>query len=166
MKISDTLLAEFDHEVSTTRKVLDRVPENRWDWTPHEKSMNLGRLACHVAEMPMFATAIAQSDTMDFAKGDYKMVEAANRQQLLDAFDKNTGEARAAIAGLSNEEFMKSWSLQNDGKTLLSMPKAAVLRSFMMNHLIHHRGQLSVYLRLTNTPVPSIYGPSADEAGM
>ena len=166
MKISDTLLPEFDHEVGTTRRVLERVPENQWDWTPHEKSMKMGRLACHVAEMPMFATSIAKSDTMDFAKGDYKTIEAANRQQLLDAFDKVTSEARTAIAGLSNEEFMKPWSLQNDGKTLLSMPKAVVLRSFMMNHLIHHRGQLSVYLRLTNTPVPSIYGPSGDEGGM
>jgi len=166
MKISDTLLPEFDHEVSTTRKVLERVPEDKWDWTPHEKSMKMGRLACHVAEMPMFATSIAKSDTMDFSKGDYKAIEAANRQQLLDAFDKVTGEARAAIAGLSNEEFMKSWSLQNDGKTLLSMPKVGVLRSFMMNHLIHHRGQLSVYLRLNNVAVPSIYGPSADEGGM
>jgi len=166
MKISDTLLPEFDHEVSTTRKVLERVPENQWDWTPHEKSMKMGRLACHVAEMPMFATSIAKSDAMDFAKGDYKAIEAANRQKLLDAFDKNTSEARAAIAGMSNEDLMKSWSLLNDGKALLSMPKVAVLRSFMMNHLIHHRGQLSVYLRLTNTPVPSIYGPSADEGGM
>ncbi len=165
MKISDSLLPEFDHEVSTTRKVLERVPENQWDWTPHEKSMKMGRLACHVAELTQFATAIAKSDSMDFAKGDYKVLEATNRQQLLGAFDKNSAEARAAIAGLSNEEFMKPWSLQNDGKTLLSMPKAAVLRSFMMNHLIHHRGQLSVYLRLTNTPVPSIYGPSADDRG-
>jgi hypothetical protein len=90
MKISDTLLPEFDHEVSTTRKVLERVPENQWDWTPHEKSMKMGRLACHVAEMPMFATSVANSDSMDFAKGDYKTIEAANRQQLLDAFDKVT----------------------------------------------------------------------------
>ncbi len=165
MKISDTLLPEFDHEVGTTRKVLERVPEDRWDWTPHEKSMKMGRLACHVAEMPMFATSIATSDSMDFAKGDYKVIEAADRKQLLDAFDKVTAEARAAIAGLSNEEFMKSWSLVNDGKTLMTMPKAVVLRSFMMNHLIHHRGQLSVYLRLTDTAVPSIYGPSADDRG-
>ena len=166
MKISDSLLPEFDHEVGTTRKVLERVPENQWNWTPHEKSMKMGR-----ARLPRGGDAHVrhrhrQIRRMDFAKGDYKSIEAANRQQFLDAFDKNTSEARAAIAGMSNEDFMKTWSLLNDGKALLSMPKIAVLRSFMMNHLIHHRGQLSVYLRLTNTPVPSIYGPSADEGGM
>ena len=166
MKISDSLLPEFDHEVSTTRKLLERVPEDKWDWTPHEKSMKLGRLACHVAELPYFATSTAKSDSMDFAKGEYKTVEAANRQQLLDAFDKQATDARAAIAALSDEELMKPWSLVMDGKALMTMPKAGVLRTVMMNHLIHHRGQLSVYLRLTNTPVPSIYGPSADEGNM
>jgi len=166
MKISDALLPEFDHEISTTRKLLERVPEDKWDWTPHEKSMKLGRLACHVAELPFFATSTAQSDSMDFAKGEYKTVEAANRQQLLDAFDKNATGARAAIAALSDEDLMKPWSLVMDGKALMTMPKAGVLRTIMMNHLIHHRGQLSVYLRLTDTPVPSIYGPSADEGSM
>ena len=166
MKISDSLLPEFDHEVSTTRKLLERVPEDKWDWTPHEKSMKMGRLACHVAEITYFATAAAKSDSMDFAKGEYKSVEAANRQQLLAAFDKQAADARAAIATLSDEELMKPWSLMMDGKALMSMPKIGVLRTVMMNHLIHHRGQLSVYLRLTNTPVPSIYGPSADEGSM
>ena len=166
MKISDRLLPEFDHEVSTTRKLLERVPEDKWDWTPHEKSMKMGRLACHVAELPYFATSTSKSDSMDFAKGEYKTVEAATRQQLLDAFDKNATDARAAIAALSDEDLMKPWSLVMDGKALMTMPKAGVLRTVMMNHLIHHRGQLSVYLRLTDTPVPSIYGPSADEGSM
>jgi uncharacterized damage-inducible protein DinB len=166
MKISDSLLPEFDHEVGTTRKLLERVPEDKWDWAPHEKSMKLGRLACHVAELPYFATSAAKSDSMDFAKGEYKAVEATNRQQLLDAFDQQATDARAAIAALSDEELMKPWSLVMDGKALMTMPKAGVLRTVMMNHLIHHRGQLSVYLRLTDTPVPSIYGPSADEGSM
>ncbi|MDP8988783.1 MAG: DinB family protein [Acidobacteriota bacterium] len=166
MKISDTLLGEFDHEMSTTRKLLERVPEDKWDWTPHEKSMKMGRLACHVAELPYFATFAAKSDSMDFAKGEYKMVEAANRQQLLEAFDKLAAAARAAIAASSDEDLLKPWSLMMDSKALLTMPKAGILRTVMMNHLIHHRGQLSVYLRLTDTPVPSIYGPSADEGGM
>ena len=166
MKISDALLPEFDHEIGTTRKLLERVPEDKWDWAPHPKSMKLGRLACHVAESTQFATAIAKSDSMDFAKGEYVVIEANNRQQLLDAFDKGAAGARAAIAGSSDESLAKSWSMLMDGKSVLTMPKAGVLRTVMMNHLIHHRGQLSVYLRLTDTPVPSIYGPSADEGGM
>lgn len=166
MKISDALLPEFDHEIGTTRKLLERVPEDKWDWAPHEKSMKLGRLACHVAESTQFATSIAKSDSMDFAKGEYVVIDVANRQQLLDAFDKGASSARAAIAGSSDESLAKSWSLMMDGKPIVTMPKAGVLRTVMMNHLIHHRGQLSVYLRLTDTPVPSIYGPSADEGGM
>jgi uncharacterized damage-inducible protein DinB len=166
MKMSDALLPEFDHEIATTRKLLERVPEDKWDWTPHEKSMKLGRLACHVAELTQFATAVANTDSMDFAKGDYKVIDASGRQQLLEAFDKAAAEARAAIAASKDEEMGKPWSLLFDGKPVMTMPKAGVLRTAMMNHLIHHRGQLSVYLRLTGAPVPSIYGPSADEGGM
>jgi uncharacterized damage-inducible protein DinB len=166
MRISDALLPEFDHEISTTRKLLERVPEDKWDWTPHEKSMKLGRLACHVAETPQFAAAVANTDSMDFAKGDYKRIDAPGRKQLLEAFDKLAAEARVAIAGSKDEEMGKPSSLLFDGKPVMTMPKAGVLRTAMMNHLIHHRGQLSVYLRLTGTPVPSIYGPSADEGGL
>jgi uncharacterized damage-inducible protein DinB len=166
MSISAALLPEFDHEISTTRKLLERVPEDKWDWTPHEKSMKLGRLACHVAELTQFATAVANTDSMDFAKGEYKVIDAPGRKQLLEAFDKAAAEARAAIAAAKDEEMGKPWSLLMDGKPVMTMPKAGVLRAAMMNHLIHHRGQLSVYLRLTGAPVPSIYGPSADEGGM
>ena len=166
MSISDALLPEFDHEIGTTRKLLERVPDDKWDWTPHEKSMKLGRLACHVAEITQFATAVAETDSMDFAKGDYKVIDASGRRQLLEAFDKSVAEARAAVTALKDEEMGKPWSLLFDGKPVMTMPKAGVLRTAMMNHLIHHRGQLSVYLRLTGTPVPSIYGPSADEGSM
>jgi uncharacterized damage-inducible protein DinB len=166
MKISDALLPEFDHEMSTTRKLLERVPEDKWDWTPHQKSMTLGRLACHVAELTQFAGAVTTTDSMDFAKGDYKIIDVHGRQQLLAAFDKAAAEARAAIAASNDEDMGKPWSLLFDGKPVMTMPKAGVLRTAMMNHLIHHRGQLSVYLRLTDTPVPSIYGPSADEGNM
>jgi len=166
MKISDALLPEFDHEISTTRKLLERVPDDKWSWTPHEKSMTLGRLACHVAEITQFAAAVANTDSMDFAKGDYKVIDAPGRERLLEAFDKSAAEARAAIAATKDEELGKPWSLLFDGKPVMTMPKAGVLRSAMLNHLIHHRGQLSVYLRLTGTPVPSIYGPSADEGNM
>lgn len=166
MSISDALLPEFDHEISTTRKLLERVPEDKWDWTPHEKSMKLGKLACHVAETPQFAVAVSKTDSMDFAKGGYQQIDASGRQQLLEAFDKLAGEARAAIAGLNDENMVTPWAMLYDGNPVMKMPKVGVLRTAMMNHMIHHRGQLSVYLRLTGVPVPSIYGPSADEGGM
>ncbi len=166
MKLSDILLPEFDHEAATTLRTLERVPEYKFGWTPHEKSMTLGRLACHVAEIPYFGTAVAKADSMDFAKGEYKVIEAANRQQLLAQYNATIQDTRASIAGMSDADMMKSWSLLNDGKTLISMPKVAVLRSILMNHWIHHRGQLTVYLRLTGAAVPSIYGPSADEGSM
>ena len=166
MKISDALLPEFDHEMNTARKLLERVPDNKWGWTPHEKSMNLGRLACHVAEAPQFAMSVAESDGMDFAKGEYKVIDAPSRKELLEIFDKSVAEARTAMAGIKDDEMGKPWSLLMDGKAIMTMPKAGVLRTVLMNHMIHHRGQLSVYLRLTGTPVPSIYGPSADEGSM
>jgi uncharacterized damage-inducible protein DinB len=166
MKISESLLPEFDHEIATARRVLERVPEDKFGWTPHEKSMTLGRLANHVAELPFFALSAASSDSMDFSKGDYKPLDAANRQQLLEAFDKIAADARAAIAGMSDADMMKPWTLMMDGKAVVTLPKIGLLRSIMMNHLIHHRGQLSVYLRLAGATVPSIYGPSADEGAM
>jgi uncharacterized damage-inducible protein DinB len=166
MKISDSLLPEFDHEMATTRKVLERVPDAQFGWTPHEKSMNMGKLACHVAGIPYFGSSVAKADSMDFAKGEYEEIAAANNKELLAGFDKTAAAARSAIAGMSDEDMMKTWALQMNGQTLMSMPKVAVIRTVLMNHLIHHRGQLSVYLRMTNTPVPSIYGPSADEGQM
>jgi uncharacterized damage-inducible protein DinB len=163
MKITDALLPEFDQEMATTRRTLERVPEDKMDWRPHEKSMTLGRLACHIAELPGFASSAARTDSMDFEKGEYKQVHATNRRQLLEAFDQTVAEARSAIAGIGDAELMKPWALRRGDVTLFQAPKAAVIRTVMMNHLIHHRGQLSVYLRLNNAPVPSIYGPSADE---
>ena len=166
MKISDTLLPEFDHEAATTRKALERVAEDKFGWAPHEKSMTLGRLACHVAEIPYFGSAVAKSDSMDFAKGEYKSINAATRQELLDQYDATIKDSRASIAAMSDEEMMKPWALQNGDKVIMSMPKVGVLRVILMNHWIHHRGQLSVYLRLTGSADPSIYGPSADEGMM
>jgi len=165
MPISASLLAEFDHEMKTSRTVIERVPETKFAWKPHEKSMSAGRLASHIAEMPAWATTSIAQDSLDLS-GDYKPYEAASREELLSLFDKNVADARAAIAGCNDETFMKSWALMRGGKTLMSMPKIAVVRSFVLNHVIHHRGQLSVYLRELNVPVPSIYGPSADEGSM
>ncbi len=165
MAIKDALLPEFDHEMATARKVIERVPEDKFAYKPHDKSMSMGRLASHIAEMPNWATSGITLDALDLASG-YKPFEAASNAELLAAFDKSVAGARAAIAGASDETFMKNWSLKNGDQTLMTMPKIAVVRTFVMNHVIHHRGQLSVYLRLNNVPVPSIYGPSADEGSM
>lgn len=168
MAIRDGILPEFDHEVATTRKVLERVPEGKPEFKPHEKSMEMGRLAGHVAEIPGWAKATILEDSIDVnppsAQGaTLTALSMTSRKQLLEEFDKAVAAGRAAIASVSDEELMKPWSLNAGGKTVFTLPKIAVLRGFVMNHMIHHRGQLSVYLRLNNVPVPSIYGPSADE---
>src|SRR5712691_298001 len=169
MKISETLLPEFDQEMATTRRVLERVPEGQLGWKPHEKSMTLARLAGHVAEIPGYGVATINTDSLDVnppGGRPYEPLVASSRAQLLAAFDKNAAESRAAIAGASDETMAKSWSLLAAGHTVFQMPKVAVLRTMVLSHLIHHRGQLSVYLRQTGALVPSIYGPSADEGAM
>ena len=166
MAIRDAILPEFDNEMKTTRKTLERVPEGKGDWKPHEKSMTLGRLAGHMAELPTFASMALSSDSFDIRPvggSTRQPLVMTSRQQLLEAFDKNVVAAREALSKASDEDFMKTWSVLAGGKPMITMPKVAVVRSFTLNHLIHHRGQLSVYLRLNNEPVPSIYGPSADE---
>ena len=166
MTISEMLLPEFDQEMASTRKTLERVPEDKLDWKPHEKSMPLGRLAGHLAELCGWTAATLTQDRFDFqppGAPPYQPFVPKSRKELLDAFDKGAKEARTAIAESSDEHLMKNWSLLSGGKTLMTMPRTAVLRSFVMNHVIHHRAQLGVYLRLNNVPVPSIYGPSADE---
>ncbi|MGC1107566.1 MAG: DinB family protein [Candidatus Acidiferrales bacterium] len=167
MAIRDGILPEFDHEVANTRKVLERVPEGKPDYKPHEKSMAMDRLAGHLAELPGWAKETILQDSIEVggqaAAGQAGPLKMTSRKQLLEEFDKRTAAGRAAIAGASDEDFMKPWSLIAGGKTIFTLPKIAVLRGFVMNHMIHHRAQLGVYLRLNNVPVPSIYGPSADE---
>ena len=165
MAIKDSILPEFDHEMATSRTVIERVPDGKFDYKPHEKSMSMGVLASHIADMPTWAVVGITQDSLDMAAG-FKPFQAASNAELLAAFDKNVALARTAIAGASDETFMKNWSLKNGDTTLMTMPKIAVVRSFVMNHVIHHRGQLSVYLRLNNIAVPSIYGPSADEGSL
>jgi uncharacterized damage-inducible protein DinB len=164
MAIKDGLLPEFDYEMATTRKVIERVPAEKFGYKPHDRSMIMGRLASHIAEMPTWATSGITLDSLDVS--GYKPFEPKSTAELLQAFDQNVAGARTAIAGVSDEALMKSWSLKRGDVTLLSMPKIAVVRSFVMNHIIHHRGQLSVYLRLNDIAVPSIYGPSADEGSL
>ena len=164
MAIKDSLLPEFDTEMATARRVIERLKEDKYDWAPHEKSMKAGRLASHIAEMAVWGTISISQDSLDLAQG-HQPFNAASRQELLAAFDKNVAECLKTIEGASDETLMQSWSLLNEGNTIMTLPKITVIRSFVLNHIIHHRGQLSVYLRLTGSPVPSIYGPSADESG-
>ena len=166
MAISDSLLPEFDHEMANTRKTLERVPDGKPDWKPHAKSMALGGLATHLGNIPTWVNYTIDQDSLDLAPGGEPLPQApvaSSTAELLTTFDENVAKARAAIAGAADAELFKPWTLMNNGNTILTMPKVAVLRSFVMNHLIHHRAQLGVYLRLNDIAVPSIYGPSADE---
>ena len=169
MSISETLLPEFDQEMKNTRKLLECVPEGCPDYRPHEKSMPLARLAGHVAELPGWATHTIKTKVLDLtpASGEgFKPGIMTSRKQLLEMFDKNVGEAREAIASASDEDLHEIWSLIYQGKTVMQMPRAAVLRFSVMNHIVHHRAQLGVYLRLNNIAIPGMYGPSADEGRM
>ena len=166
MPISDALLPEFDLEMANTRKTLERVPAEKFDWKPHSKSMTMGNLATHLSNLPTWTNYTIAQDSLDLAPGGVPLPGATpvtSTEELLETFDKNVATARAAIAGASDEDLFKTWALQRAGNTLMTLPKVAVLRGFVLNHNIHHRAQLGVYLRLNDIPVPSIYGPSADE---
>jgi uncharacterized damage-inducible protein DinB len=165
MPIAESLLPEFDREMGITRRLLERIPDDQFGWKPHDKSMTLGRLAEHLAELPIWGKVSIVDDGIDMATPrPAGYVSPATRAAVLEMFDRNVSESRAALKGRSDAELMAPWTLKAQGKEIFTMPKAAVLRSFVMNHVIHHRGQMSVYLRLHNVPVPSMYGPSADEA--
>jgi uncharacterized damage-inducible protein DinB len=166
MAISDSILSEFDQEMASTRKTLERVPLEKFNWKPHEKSMSMGGLATHLSNLPSWTSYTLEHESLDLAPGGAPLSTATipdSAAALLQAFDNNVATARAAIARTTDQEFVKMWQLQRNGVTLLTLPKVAVLRGFVMNHNIHHRAQLGVYLRLNDIPVPSIYGPSADE---
>jgi uncharacterized damage-inducible protein DinB len=166
MGLSESLLPEFDHEMANTRKTLERVPDDKFDWKPHEKSSPMGSLAGHLANLPSWGSLTIGSDSFDLAPGGeaVKTPALSSGKDVLVTFDDNVAKTRSAIAGASDQELFKPWTLMSNGNTILTMPKIAVLRSFVMNHMIHHRAQLGVYLRLNDIPVPSIYGPSADES--
>jgi uncharacterized damage-inducible protein DinB len=169
MALSEMLLPEFDREMANTRKTLERIPEEKFDWKPHEKSMALGVLATHLANLPTWVVSTINNDSLDIAPPGappLRIPAAASREDVLTRFDESVAAARDAIAGASDERLLGPWTLLSGGKTVFTMPRVAVLRSFVMNHSIHHRAQLGVYLRLNDVPVPSIYGPSADEGAM
>lgn len=169
MSIAETVLPEFDHEMAATRKMLERVPEAAADWTPHAKSMTLGALAAHLAHLPMWGVFTMDQPELDLnppGGEPVKMPGYAGQAANLAAFDASVAACRAALARSSDADYMTTWSLKSGGQVAMSMPRVVVIRSFVLNHTIHHRGQLSVYLRLKDVPVPSTYGPSADEGQM
>ena len=162
MALVDMLLPEFDHEMATTRKLLERVPDDRLAWAPHAKSFTLGQLAQHVATIPMWGTMTLTLNELDLA-GGFENPPAESRAALVKLFDNNAAKARMELTGKTDAELMAPWALKRGADTIFSMPKASVWRSFVMNHLVHHRAQLSVYLRMQDVPLPAMYGPSADE---
>ena len=164
--IASALIAEFENEGKTTRKVLERCPPDKFGWKPHDKSMELGRLATHVAEMHGWTKPTVEQPELDFAKMDYKPFEPRTTEELVAHFEKNFSEAIETLNGASDEIWTEPWSLKNGETTYFTMPKIVVMRSLVLNHIVHHRGQLSVYLRLNDIPVPAMYGPSADEGQM
>ena len=166
MSIGQSLLPEFDNEMANTRKTLERVPDDKFDWKPHDKSTSLGGLTAHISNLPIWTVYTIERDEIDLQPVEGEPLRTApvtSRDEALAAFDDNVAKARAALEGASDERLFGPWSLKKGGATILTLPRVAVLRSFVMNHLIHHRAQLGVYLRLNDVPVPSIYGPSADE---
>ncbi len=167
MPINQAFLSEFDHEVESTRKMLERVPEDKFNWKPHAKSGTMIWLAGHVANLPGWVKETVTLDALDLAPGGKPVTPPPppkSRKELLELFEKNVAAGRAALVSATDDaHWMKPWSLLSGGQTILSMPRVAVLRNLVMNHLVHHRAQLGVYLRLNDVAVPGMYGPSADE---
>lgn len=169
MSIAQSLLPELDMEMAGTRKTLERIPADKFDFRPHPKSFAMISLATHITNMLGWGRDTLKSDSFDVAPvgGEpYKEDPAASVADLLKKFDKNLAEFREALAGASDADFMANWSLLSGGQTIFTMPRIACIRGMILNHLIHHRAQLTVYLRMCDVPVPALYGPSADESGM
>jgi uncharacterized damage-inducible protein DinB len=164
MSLCESLAAELQQEAKTTRRILERVPEGSFDWKPHERSMSLGRLAGHVAELPSLIAPALTQDELNFASGQFQPFIPSSTAELLEKFDGNIGAAVELLGGLPDERLGEPWQLRSGEQTFFKGPRASAVRLLALNHVVHHRGQLSVYLRLLDVAVPSIYGPSADEA--
>jgi uncharacterized damage-inducible protein DinB len=162
MPIKDALLSEFDHEMATTRRLLERLPDDKFAWKPHDKSMSLGGLATHLTNLPFWGITILTENSYDLAAGPPHATVKESRSEILTAFDDAIRRTRGLL-DKTDAEYLGMWSLKRSGQEMFSLPRVSAFRSFVMNHVIHHRGQLSVYLRLNDVAVPPIYGPTADE---
>lgn len=161
MPIIDSLLMELEQEQQSTRKLFERTPEDKLGWKPHPKSYSLGQLAMHIAQLPAQLAMMAAQDVFQFTP--FQQPEARSRAELLRTSEEALAAARKTLSQMDDKRLMAAWTAQQNGQTLITMPRIALLRTFLLNHFYHHRGQLSVYLRLLDVPLPSIYGPSADE---
>ena len=161
MRLVDSILMEIDQEAQTTKRVLDRIPEDKLAWKPHPKAFSLGQLALHIASVPGSVAAAAVLDSIEAP--NFSQPEPKSRQEVLETFSKGLDSAKDALKKMDDARLTSMWSLTKNGKVLMSVPRIGFIRSILMNHNYHHRGQLSVYLRMLEVPVPSIYGPSADE---
>lgn len=165
MSFSQALLPEFEEEMKNTRKLLECIPDDKFDYQPHPKSMTLGRLATHVAELPSWTSYTLEKEVLELGPGHQPDI-ATSRSELLQKFDQGVADARKRIAAASDEDWQKTWTFKYAGKTILSMPRSSVMRSTILNHLVHHRAQLGVFLRLIDVVIPGMYGPSADEMAL
>ena len=166
MRIAEAILPEFDREMGTTRRMLERFPADKVEWRPHDTCMTMGRLAGHMAELAGWVITAMNQDKLELDPSSYNPSIVKSRAEAVKQFDETVKTARAALAGASDETFMKPWTFVARGQTVFTMPKIAVYRSFVMNHMIHHRGQLAAFYRVAGVPVPSLYGPSKDENPM
>lgn len=165
MPISKGLLGEFQYEMNTLRTLLQRVPVEKFSYKPHEKSMSLEQLSVHLAQIPGWIKETLLQDELDFGAGGFTPPVVTSSAELLDLFEKSVVTGAAAIESTADEEYSKMWTMRAGEKIFFSQPKMQVYRAFVMGHMIHHRGQLSVYLRMLDVPLPQIYGPSADDPG-
>jgi uncharacterized damage-inducible protein DinB len=166
MSYAETLLPEFDQEMANTRKVLERIPDDKLDWQPHPKSHTIGWNANHVADLPLWLTTVLTTPSLDVAPvggQPYTSPKLSSRQEIVDLFDRNVAAARKAITEVKDADVGSPWTLAQAGNPIFTMPRAVVIRSMVLNHLIHHRSHLLVYLRLNDIPIPGMYGPSGDE---
>ncbi len=163
MPMIDAILGEYDAEAANTRKMMERYPADKAAWKPHDKSFSMQGLAAHVATLPSFAKSIATTDALNMKAGDYVPFVPKTREELLARFEQETADTRAALAKLTDADMAKPWSFSWEGKKMFEMPRGVALRRMCFNHLIHHRGQLTVYYRENGVPLPGMYGPTADE---
>ncbi|MBX3729618.1 MAG: DinB family protein [Candidatus Sumerlaeia bacterium] len=165
MSIAQGMVQELQHEARGTRAHFERLPDDRWDYKPHPKSMSLGELASHMVDALSWAGSIVQVDTFELQMDSWVSFKASNRAELLARFDETLPRIAGLVASIPDEAMFRTWTMNKEGRTVLQMPRIAVLRGFILNHMIHHRAQLGVYLRILDVEVPSVYGPSADDPG-